>query len=76
MLRLAALLPLLTGACVYISCCLQSTVTRLAALPGGRLLASADEDGHLVATDVRSLGTGLAGVALHRHASAAMNSEV
>lgn len=41
--------------------CLQSAVTRLAALPGGRLLASADEDGHLVATDVRTLGSSLTG---------------
>jgi hypothetical protein len=41
--------------------CRQSAVTRLAALPGGRLLASADEDGHLVATDVRTLGGGPAG---------------
>jgi hypothetical protein len=41
--------------------CRQSAVTRLAALPGGRLLASADEDGHLVATDVRTLGGGPTG---------------
>lgn len=39
----------------------QATVTRLAALPGGWLLASADDDGLLMVTDVRSLGAGLGG---------------
>lgn len=42
-------------------CCPQAAVTRVASLPGGRLLASADEDGLLVVMDVRSLGAGPGG---------------